>query len=133
MTKEAVLRPRDDAGSETVEIVVVLPALLLLVVFAMQVAMWALAAHAVALGAAEGGAEARSALGSRAAAVATVRSDIESIAGPIVGVPDVHVNDLPDDFVEISVTGQVPSVVPGVHLTVFARSAGPVQEFRASG
>jgi hypothetical protein len=45
----------------------------------------------------------------------------------------IGVRSLPDRFVEVSASGDVPTVFPGLHLHVSADSAGPVQGFRASG
>jgi len=126
------LRWRDERGSEAVEIVLILPALMLLIVVGLQLAMWGLAAHALSLGVAEGGAAAR-AVGSRSTAATVVTRDVGDIAGSLVGSLEVHVQALPDNFVSVSASGSVPSIVPGIHLRVAAVSAGPVQGFRASG
>ena len=124
---------RDDSGSETVEFVLIVPALMALLVAGLQIAMWALASHAISLAVAEGGAEARAQSGTDQSAAAIVKRDISSLAGSLIGSVSVQVRALPLNFVAVSATGDVPSIFPGVHLQVSAVSAGPLQGFRASG
>ncbi len=126
-------RLRSDRGSETVEIVILLPALMLLLTVGMQLALWGLAAHAMSLAVAEGGAEARAESGSPKAAISTVTDEISSIAGLLVDHVSVQVTGLPDNFVEVSATADVPTIFPGLTLQVSADSTGPVQAFRPSG
>jgi hypothetical protein len=126
-------RCRDDTGSEVVEIVLVLPVLMALLTLGLQLAMWGLAAHALSLGVAEGGATARAQTGDPQAAAATVGKDVHDIAGSLVGSLKIEVRALPDDFVAVSATGVVPTIFPGLDLHVSADSTGPVQVFRASG
>ncbi len=113
--------------------ILILPALMLMLVVGLQLAMWGLAAHALSLGVAEGGATARAELEGGSRAIATVERDVGTIAGSLVGSLEVRVQALPDDFVAVSASGSVPSIVPGLHLRVDAVSAGPVEGFRASG
>jgi hypothetical protein len=126
----AASREKDDRGSEVVELVLILPALMALVTALLQLAMWALAAHALSLAVAEGGAAARTGQGSPGD---IVRSDVTKISGNLVGSLDVTVRALPDSFVSVYAVGTVPTILPGVSLHVSADSTGPVQEFRASG
>lgn len=123
----------DDSGAETLEIILILPALMALVVAGLQLAMWGLAAHALSLAVAEGGAAARSQLGSDREAETIVAGDVHAIAGSLVGSLRINVRSLPDNFVAVSGTGEVPSIFPGIRLHVSADSAGPVQGFRAGG
>ena len=123
----------DDRGSESIEIVVLLPALMALLVLGLQLAMWGLAAHALSLGVTEGGAAARSQLGSDRGAETVVASDVHAIAGSLVGSLKIDVQALPNSFVSVSATGEVPSIFPGLHLKVSADSTGPLQGFRAAG
>jgi hypothetical protein len=123
----------DDAGSESVEIVLVLPALMALIVLGLQLALWGLAAHALSLAVAEGGADARSQFGTDRGAAGIVAGDVHAIAGSLVGSLTVEVRPLPDSFVLVAGAGDVPSIFPGIHLRVSADSVGPVQGFRASG
>ena len=125
-------RSLGDAGSETVEIVIIVPVLMALLLLGLQLCLWGLAAHAVNLGVAEGGAAGRALGGSRQVAT-IVRSDVEAIAGSLVGSLTVDVHQLPEEFVAVSATGVVPTVFPGLRLRVSAVSAGPVQGFRATG
>lgn len=126
-------RHRGDRGSETVEIVLILPALMALFVAALQLAMWGLAAHALDLAVADGGAQARAQSGSNSSAALVVHQEISSVAGSLIGSVNVRVQQLPDDFVSVSATGNVPTIFPGIRLQVSATSAGPVQGFRPTG
>lgn len=123
----------DDMGAETIEFVLIIPALMALIVAGLQLALWGLAAHALSLAVAEAGAEARSQSGNPASAIAIVHQDIGKVAGSLVGSLDVQVRSLPDDFLAVSASGVVPTIFPGIHLQVSSVSTGPVQGFRASG
>jgi hypothetical protein len=126
-------RSFDDSGSESIEIVLILPALMALLVLGLQLAMWGLAAHALSLAVAEGGAAARSQQGSDRGAETIVATDVHAIAGSLVDSLKIDVQPLGDRFVEVSATGEVPRIFPGLSLHVSADSAGPVEGFRASG
>lgn len=121
-----------ERGSSTPELVLVLPALMLAVTVAVQVVLWALAAHAVQASAATGGDVARGLGGTPAAATAAARAELASIAGGLVDSPAVAVQVLPGE-VSVVVRGTVPSIVPGLHLAVSATSVGPLERFRGSG
>ena len=122
-------RREDERGSATAEALLVLPALMLLLVAGLQLALYGLASHAAALAAEEAGAAARSALGTSGAAAALARGDVRAIASgllvdPVVTVTETH------GRAEVTVRGGVPELLPGLHLSVRAVSAGPPQEFR---
>jgi len=123
----------EDRGSETLEIILILPALMALVVLGLQLAMWGLAAHALSLGVAEGGAAARAQPRSDRDAETIVARDVHAIAGSLVGSLKIDVRSLPDNFVAVYGIGEVPTIFPGLRLRVSADSAGPVQGFRAGG
>lgn len=126
-------RRLDDTGAETAEIVLVLPVLMGLLLLGLQLALWGLAAHAVAFGVAEAGAAARAQPGSPQNAASIVSNDVRATSGSLVGSLETGVQVLPDDFLAVSATGVVPTVFPGLHLRVSAVSTGPAQTFRASG
>lgn len=125
-------RRLDDRGSEAVEVVLIIPVLMLLLLAGLQLALWGLASHALALGVADGGAAAHAQAGSVSAA-RTVVGDLHAVGGSLVHAVSVAVRDLPDGFIAVSASGAVPSIFPGVHLHVSAVSVGPVQGFRAGG
>jgi Flp pilus assembly protein TadG len=124
---------RDDRGSSTVEIVVILPLLMLLLTVGLQFALWALASNALSDSVGQGGAALRADGGNATAARTTVSQELQALASGLVLRPTVSVQALPDSFASLSVSGALPSLIPGEHLTVSASSTGPEQQFRADG
>ncbi len=122
-----------DRGSSTPEIVVILPVLMLLVTFGLQLALWALASHVIADVAGQGDAALRAEDGTAAAARSVVERELELLASGLVIHPIVSVSSLSDGVSSLSVSGLVPSLIPGVRLSVSATSSGPEQQFRAAG
>jgi hypothetical protein len=122
-----------EEGSSSAEIVLVLPVLMLLVAFAMQLALWALASHAVQASAATAGDVARGLGATPAEATAAARTELAAVAGGLVDSPDVQVTTAASGVSVVVVSGSVPSLVPGLHLEVSATSVGPLGEFRGSG
>lgn len=107
-----------------------LPAMLLLVAAGMQFALYGLAAHAVDELVAEGGATGRSALGGIDDARAILRAETRQLSQGLIQSPHVTVTESAGDEVLVTMSASVPSLLPGVHLTVRASSGGPAQEFR---
>jgi hypothetical protein len=127
-------RAADERGSAVAELTLVLPALMLAVALVVQLALWALAAHAVQASAASAGDVARSLGGTQADAVATARGELSAIGGALVTSPTVSVVGMSGNgLVTVAVAGTVPSLFPGLHLHVSATSVGPAGVFRASG
>jgi len=124
---------RDELGSHTPELVVVLPALFILVALFVQVALWALASHAVQAAASSGGSAARTLGGTPASGIQVARSELSSIAGGLVLSPSVTAAILPGNEEVVSVSGSVTSLFPGLHLTASASSIGPLQRFWGNG
>lgn len=122
-----------DAGSATPEIVIVLPALMLLLLLGVQLALWGLAAHALDDAVAQGGAALRTNGSSARGATGLVLGELHAIAGGLVLHPVTTTATLPGGTVALSATGTVPSILLGISLRVSATSTGPVQRFRASG
>ncbi|MGO9333604.1 MAG: TadE/TadG family type IV pilus assembly protein [Acidimicrobiales bacterium] len=122
-----------DRGSSTPELVVILPLVLLLITLSMQCALWALASHALSDSVAEGGAALRANGGTSTAARTAVIRELQTLANGLVLRPTVSVQSLPDGVDSLSASGVLPSLLPGVGFTVSAQSAGPDQQFRASG
>ncbi|HEV2361039.1 MAG TPA: TadE family protein [Acidimicrobiales bacterium] len=122
-----------ELGGATAELVVVLPALFALICLFVQIAMWAIASHAVQEAASTGGGVARDSNGGAAAGVASARSELAEIAGGLVVSPTVVAAVLPGGQESITVAGSIPSILPGVHLTVSSTNVGPIQAFRSGG
>ncbi len=104
---------------------------MVLLLAVVQFVLWAHAAQAVRLAAAEGDQVARAWQSSTAAGVARARS---VLADPSSGVRSgtVAATSLPAQQIQITVEGRAPSVVFGLSLPVSATAVGPLQEFRPS-
>jgi hypothetical protein len=126
-------RARCDSGSSVPELLLVLPAVVLMFTLALQVSLWALAAHALSDAVAQGGAALRAQGGSSAAARTAVERELASIAGGLVNSPSVSISAGPDGQMSLAANGSVPSLLPGFHLRVSATSVGPSEKFRAAG
>lgn len=124
---------RGEGGAAIAELLFVLPAVLVLFGLGVQLALWALAAHALDDAVAAGGAAWRDRGGTAAQATTAVESELAAIAGRLVLRPKVTLRDLGYGEATISASGAVPSVLPGFVVTVSATSTGPVAQFRASG
>lgn len=120
-------------GSVTAEIVVLLPAMMLLLVGVLQFALAGLASHALTLAVADAGATARSSGASLSSAPAVLRRLIGSLGGDLVSDLRIRVTETTGGTVTVAARGTVVSLLPGLHLPISARSVGPRQEFRASG
>ena len=124
-------RVADERGEVTTT-TLVFPALLFVILVSVQ---FALAYHAksVLTAAAQDGARAAQAEGSTRSEGQRVASEFVRAHAPRL-VEDVVVDVAGDaDRVTVEVRGEVASVVPGLHLSVAGRAAGPVERFRAEG
>ena len=124
---------RNDRGSSTAEVVVVLPVLMLVITVALQFALWALASSALSESAAQGGAALRSYGGTAVAGRSAALLGLGVLANGLVVAPEVSVGAPGESFDSLSESGTVVPLLPGEHLTVSAQSTGPKQQFRASG
>lgn len=125
-------RPRhsEEKGSAPIEELLVFPALFLLVLGGLQFALYGLAAHATALAVSEGAAEARAADQGLVAGESLIRRDLAELAPRLVLHPSVSVTKNSSGKLSvISVSGDVPTVFPGVSLHVSVASAGQAESF----
>jgi len=120
-----------DEGSSVVEAVLVVPVVMLLLLVAVQFALWMHASQVVQLAASEGDRTARSAGGGPAAGIATAR---RVVTGPGSDVLQAAVSTavLPGDSQLLRVSGTAVSVLPGLTFPVSASAVGPIQQFRSS-
>lgn len=123
----------DQAGSTVVEVAVVIPAAMLVVLFAVQMCIWAHAATLVQDAADQGNQVASEAGGSPSAGVDQAKSFLAVTAGSIVVDPSVRVSSMSGDMLRFSVAGSAESIIPGFHFSVSAVRVGSLQEFRVSG
>ena len=127
-------RPGGDAGSASVEIAILGPALLLLVFAIVQGGLW-FYAHNLALAAAEEGVTTGAAYGARPdAGVARTRNFLDQQAGDSLTATTISSAGSTPAVVRIEVTGRSLSVLPGVPgIEVTATAVGPVERFTTDG
>lgn len=120
-------RPRDQRGSVTVQMVVVLPALFSVMFLGVQGALY-FHARAVALAAAQEGArEAGSHTGTQASGLATARAFLDQAGGSDVMTAAAVSASRTPTTATITVTGTSLSVIPGWHIEVRQSASAPVE------
>jgi Flp pilus assembly protein TadG len=121
-------RGRGASGLATVELVLILPLVFAIIMLAVQVGMWAHAAHVVTAAAQEGARAARAEDGSAATGDARARAMVDKV-GSVDGVEVSAGRGA--DTARVEVRGVAVAVIPGVALPVRGVSEGPVERFRA--
>jgi Flp pilus assembly protein TadG len=114
-----------------VEAVIVVPVLMLLLLLAVQFALWMHAAQVVQLAASEGDRSARSLGGGTASGTAVAQAVVDG-PGSDVSTSSISTAVLSGDVEQLKVTGTALSVLPGLSFDVSASAVGPVQRFRSS-
>ena len=120
-------------GSESIELVLVVPVLLLLVTVVVQFVLWALAAHAVELAAVDGEHVATDLDSSVFAGKAQAEEVLREVAGSLVLDPQVTVAPEQGGQLSVVVSGRAIALLPYLNLVVESTSTGPIQRFRQSG
>ncbi|MFD4574903.1 TadE family protein [Streptomyces sp. NPDC058417] len=129
---------RGDSGMSAIEFVFLTPVLFFMIFATVQFALYFFADH-VAQAAAQAGARKARAVadenpgGWRGAAGEVVDSYIAQLGPQLVLSPDVRPVQPEPDTVGVEITARVPTVFPGLDLTVHARSVGPVERFVEDG
>ncbi len=130
--------PRGDRGMTAIEFVFLTPVLFFMIFATVQFALYFFADHVAQAAAQAGARKARAEADPdpatwRGTATATADRYVREL-GPSL-LTGVHVYPLHPsaDRVGIRVTAGVPSVFPGLHLTVDERSEGPVERFVPDG
>jgi len=116
-----------------VEAAIAIPAAMLILLFAVQMCIWAYASTLVQAAASRGDQAACVEGGSPAIGVAEARAALSQTAGHLVLRPTVHASLIPRDEIQVRVTGMAESIVPGLDLPVSAVRVGTRQEFRIAG
>jgi Flp pilus assembly protein TadG len=121
---------REDRGALTLSYVAVLPFVFLVIMAAIQVSFWFLARDA-ALAAARQGADAARALNApRAAGPAAALAFARQAGQGYLDNPVASAAGSTSSTVSITVSGQVPSFVPGLVARVTETVQAPAEEFR---
>ena len=119
---------RGESGASTLAVVLVVPAVLFMTSAVAQLVVYYHASNLATAAAQEATRTAQLLTGTSAAGQAA-GEDFLAQAGPnLVLAPQVNVVRGPDT-VTSEVTGQAPRVIPGMSITIRARSAGPVEIF----
>jgi hypothetical protein len=126
-------RPPRDAGALTLSYVIIVPVFLAALMVIAQAAMWYLARSA-ALAAARQGVDAARVEGSSPAAgqAAALSFAQNSASGYLLGAT-ASTGGSSATTIVITVSGSVPSLVPGVPITVTQVAQGPVERFTTPG
>jgi TadE-like protein len=121
--------PADD-GALSLSYAVILPVALLFIMIVVQASFWFLAREA-ALAAARQGADAARALGSGPAAGRAAALDFARHSGSgYLLDPAASMSGSTASTVSVTVTGHVPTFVPGLVVDVSETAQAPVEEFR---
>ncbi|RZU16946.1 TadE family protein [Streptomyces sp. BK239] len=129
---------RGDSGMTSIEFVFLTPVLFFLIFATVQFALYFFADHVAQAAAQAGARKARATADAqpgawRGEARGVVDSYIDQLGPQLVLSPDVTLLQPEQDTVGVEITARVPSVFPGLDLTVHARSLGPVERFVPEG
>lgn len=119
---------RDKQGSVTAELVLAVPALLLLLLVIAQFAVWEHAQHIAQAAASQALSAARVQGGSSANGHTQADGVLAQLGGGPLRNPQATVTRGPEQST-VDITGEAANVVPFLHLPVRARAAGPTERF----
>lgn len=126
------LRPRStgqDRGSVTLETAILFPAILLLVMVTIQAGLWYYG-RSVALAAAQEGVSAGRAEGASVAHATQTAQDFAADQGRgMLGEASVSTVGSNATRIQVSVSGQIVSLIPGVPIAVSQEASGPVERW----
>ena len=131
LARRAAMAGRDDGGALTLSYVVVLPVVFLFLMSVIQASFWFLARDA-ALAAARQGADAARAVGASLGSGQSIALGFARQAGSgYLMSPAAIVRQSNAATVSVTVSGRVPSFVPGLTVRVSETVQAPVEEFRS--
>jgi Flp pilus assembly protein TadG len=120
---------RDERGAMSIiQVVLIAPALLLVLMFIVQYALVAHAQSVAEAAAEEGASVARRADGNEAGAQAEVVKYLEALGPKMLTDRSIAVRRT-QETATVTVTGDVISLVPGIHPKVRETSSGPVERY----
>lgn len=117
-------------GSASAQLVIAVPALMVLIVLAVQFALWQHASAVTKAAAEEGVRAARLEGGTEVDGAAEARNFLSQAGPRIVVAPQVSARRSLEEA-QVEVTGAAVSLFPFIHLPVRALAASPVEEYRA--
>ncbi|MFH9003623.1 TadE family protein [Streptomyces afghaniensis] len=125
---------RGDSGMTAIEFVLLTPVLFFMIFATVQFALYFFADHVAQAAAQAGARKARATADEqpgawRGEAQDVVDSYIRQLGPQLVLAPDVKMLQPDQNTVGVEIEARVPTVFPGLDLTVHAQSAGPVERF----
>ncbi|MFI6852388.1 TadE family protein [Streptomyces sp. NPDC050416] len=125
---------RGDSGMTAIEFVLLTPVLFFMIFATVQFALYFFADHVAQAAAQAGARKARATADEqpgawRGEAQDVVDSYIRQLGPQLVLAPDVKMLQPDRNTVGVEIAARVPTVFPGLDLTVHAQSAGPVERF----
>ncbi|WP_405938223.1 pilus assembly protein [Streptomyces sp. NBC_00726] len=129
---------RGDSGATAIEFVFLTPLLFFMIFATVQFALYSFADHVAQAAAQAGAREARAQAdedpgGWQAKGRAVAGRYIQQLGPQLVLSPDVRAYQPDAATVGVEITARVPSVFPGLDLTIHAQSQGPVERFVPDG
>ena len=130
LARRAAGSGRDDGGALTLSYVVVLPVIFLFLMSAIQASFWFLARDAALAAARQGADAARAAGASLGSGQSTALSFARQAGSGYLMNPAATVEHSNAATIAVTVSGRVPSFVPGLTVRVSETVQAPVEEFR---
>lgn len=129
---------RGESGMTAIEFVLLTPVLFFMIFATVQFALYFFADHVAQAAAQAGARKARATAdenpgGWRGDARDVVDDYIQQLGPQLVLGPDVKTVEPKANTVGVEITAKVPSVFPGLDMTVRAQSSGPVERFVEEG
>ena len=129
--RRAASAGRDDGGALTLSYVVVLPVVFLFLMSVIQASFWFLARDAALAAARQGADTARAAGATLGSGQSTALSFARQAGSGYLMNPAATVQRSNAATVSVTVSGHVPSFVPGLTVNVSETVQAPVEEFRS--
>jgi len=125
---------RGDSGMTAIEFVFLTPVLFFMIFATVQFALYFFADHVAQAAAQAGARKARATADAepgawRGEAQDVVDSYISQLGPQLVLSPDVKMIQPEQNTVGVEISARIPTVFPGLDLTVHAQSSGPVERF----
>jgi hypothetical protein len=136
--REAATTRGDDSGMTAIEFVLLTPVLFFMIFATVQFGLYFFADHVAQAAAQAGARKARATADAqpgawRGEAQDVVDSYIRQLGPQLVLSPDVKMVQPEQNTVGVEITARIPTVFPGLDLTVHAQSMGPVERFVQEG
>ncbi|MFD4952227.1 TadE family protein [Streptomyces sp. NPDC058451] len=129
---------RGDSGMTAIEFVLLTPVLFFMIFATVQFALYFFADHVAQAAAQAGARKARATADEqpgawRGEARDVVDAYINQLGPQLVLSPDVRMLQPEQNTVGVEISARIPTVFPGLNLTVHAQSSGPVERFVRDG